>query len=226
MLICNKCGKEIEEFYHGFKCFECYKTYQKEYKLKNKDKLKEQNKKYRETPSRKEKAAKYMVLYQIANKKKRNDYSSNYYYKNRGVLLERQKEYLKKNKDKFREKNKLRQRRKIKDNINYKLSSNIRCRINNALRMNNIIRNNKSNVLLGCTINELKEHLEKQFTNGMNWNNWGKFGWHIDHIIPCASFDLTKESEQLKCFHYSNLQPLWATDNLSKGRKIINYKLL
>jgi hypothetical protein len=51
----------------------------------------------------------------------------------------------------------------------------------------------------------------------MSWSNWGKFGWHIDHIRPCASFDLSKKSEQLKCFNYSNLQPLWAVENLKKG---------
>jgi hypothetical protein len=51
----------------------------------------------------------------------------------------------------------------------------------------------------------------------MNWENQGE--WHIDHILPCASFDLTKEEEQRKCFHYTNLQPLWAKDNMIKGSK-------
>jgi len=70
--------------------------------------------------------------------------------------------------------------------------------------------------LVGCSIDQLKQHIEKQFKKGMSWDNWGIYGWHIDHIKPCASFDLTKESEQKKCFHYTNLQPLWAKENLKK----------
>ena len=70
---------------------------------------------------------------------------------------------------------------------------------------------------VGCNLQELREHLEKQFNNGMTWDNQGD--WHIDHIRPCASFDLSKEEERHKCFHFTNLQPLWAFDNLSKGAK-------
>lgn len=78
--------------------------------------------------------------------------------------------------------------------------------------------------LLGCTIEYFKIHIEQQFVDGMNWGNQGRFGWHIDHIIPCSRFDLTKESEQRKCFHYSNMQPLWGQDNLRKSNKL-NYKI-
>lgn len=53
----------------------------------------------------------------------------------------------------------------------------------------------------------------------MSWENRGNFGWHVDHIKPCASFDLTKPEEQAKCFHYTNLQPLWARENIAKGDK-------
>lgn len=71
--------------------------------------------------------------------------------------------------------------------------------------------------LVGCSVTDLKKHLEKQFQPGMSWDNWGNDGWHIDHIRPCSSFDLTDPAEQVKCFHYTNMQPLWATDNLKKG---------
>ena len=67
----------------------------------------------------------------------------------------------------------------------------------------------------------LKQHLESQFKDGMSWNNHGVKGWHIDHIKPCASFDLTDPEEQKKCFHFSNLQPLWWIDNLKKKDKIL-----
>lgn len=70
---------------------------------------------------------------------------------------------------------------------------------------------------VGCSPAFLREHLENLFTDGMTWENQGE--WHIDHIRPCASFDLTTEEERHKCFHYTNLQPLWAADNISKGAK-------
>lgn len=79
--------------------------------------------------------------------------------------------------------------------------------------------------LVGCSLEQLKKHLQSKFTKGMTWENYGTGWhgkgmkeWHIDHIRPCASFDLSKASEQKKCFNYSNLQPLWAKDNLSKNR--------
>ncbi len=71
--------------------------------------------------------------------------------------------------------------------------------------------------LVGCSAKELREHLESQFTEGMTWDNYGE--WHVDHIRPCASFDLSCVEQQRECFHYTNLQPLWAKDNLSKGSK-------
>lgn len=70
---------------------------------------------------------------------------------------------------------------------------------------------------MGADIETVKKHLESLFQNGMTWDNHGFDGWHIDHIVPCAAFDLTDPEEQKKCFHYTNLQPLWAKDNLSKG---------
>lgn len=72
--------------------------------------------------------------------------------------------------------------------------------------------------LISCSIEQLREHLEKQFTAGMNWQNYGL--WVIDHIRPCASFDLGKSSEQYKCFHYINLQSLWEKENINKGDRI------
>ena len=91
---------------------------------------------------------------------------------------------------------------------------NLRIRINLALKGNPKLSTTMK--LVGCSIERLKQHLEKQFKMGMSWNNYGK--WHIDHIRPCASFDLSKPSEQKKCFNYTNLQPLWAEENLKKPK--------
>jgi hypothetical protein len=73
--------------------------------------------------------------------------------------------------------------------------------------------------LIGCTANELRNHIESKFSEGMNWSNYGYDGWHIDHIRPCASFDLSDPIELKKCFNFLNLQPLWADENRSKGSK-------
>ena len=90
-------------------------------------------------------------------------------------------------------------------------------RILGALKNQNAKKFNNTMKLLDCSPSFLKEHLEKQFKEGMTWDNHTTDGWHIDHIRPCCSFDLTKKEQQEECFHYSNLQPLWATDNLKKG---------
>lgn len=96
--------------------------------------------------------------------------------------------------------------------INYKLRCNLRNRLYYAVKFKK-----ESSILdlIGTDINGLKTYLQSKFSEGMNWDNYGK--WHIDHIRPCISFDLTNKEEQKYCFHYTNLQPLWAKDNLSKG---------
>lgn len=101
--------------------------------------------------------------------------------------------------------------------INYRIKVNMRNRLNDAIR--GCSKAASTMDLVGCSADDLKEHLESQFTDGMSWDNYGFYGWHIDHIKPCAAFDLTLESEQKLCFHYSNLQPLWAEDNLRKSDK-------
>jgi len=73
--------------------------------------------------------------------------------------------------------------------------------------------------LIGCSVSQLRAHLEAKFTGGMSWDNYGL--WHIDHAHPCRSFDLRLPEQQRACFHFSNLQPLWAGDNLSKNCKIL-----
>lgn len=93
-------------------------------------------------------------------------------------------------------------------------------RICAAMRRNSTRKSARSNELLGCTYAELAAHLEQQFKRGMSWDNFGSY-WHIDHIIPCAAFDLSKPEQQRQCFHYLNLQPLEAKANMSKGAKII-----
>lgn len=123
----------------------------------------------------------------------------------------------KENKDKI---NKY-EREKEKNDPTYKVSQRVRGRIRKLIKQAGSKKFYKTSRLLGCTSLEAKEHLEKQFKDGMTWENHGNNGWHIDHIIPCASFDLTDPEQQKKCFHYTNLQPLWASENMSKGAKLL-----
>jgi len=107
-----------------------------------------------------------------------------------------------------------------KSDFNFKLRCNLSRRIRQCLKSTNTRKSNPTLKLLGCSIKQFKSHLEKQFKQGMTWKNYGLFGWHIDHILPVSSFDLTKESEQKQCFHYTNLQPLWMLENIKKSDKL------
>ncbi len=73
--------------------------------------------------------------------------------------------------------------------------------------------------IVGCVKPQLIAHIEAQFLPGMSWANYGRKGWEIDHIKPCASFDLTQHDQVLRCFHYTNLRPLWRGDNQRKGNR-------
>jgi hypothetical protein len=107
-------------------------------------------------------------------------------------------------------------RKKLSEDLCYKLKHRIRNRFKMALKNNS--KSGSAIQLLGCTIDELKRHLESKFLMGMNWSNYGNNGWHIDHIIPLSKFNLT-DIRQLKIVcHYSNLQPLWEKDNLARGK--------
>lgn len=108
-------------------------------------------------------------------------------------------------------------KKRYKEDIKFRITTSLRTRINKVLKIQNAKKCNTSMDLIGCTPNFLKEYLQAKFKDGMTWENYGE--WHIDHIKCCVSFDLTKEEEQRKCFNYQNLQPLWASENLTKGSK-------
>lgn len=111
----------------------------------------------------------------------------------------------------------------LQKNPSFKIGQNMRSRVRSALLQQCLSKTGDISTfeLLGCTREFLKEYIEAKFLPNMNWNNYGLKGWHIDHIIPCSSFDLTDKEQLKKCFHYTNLQPLWWKDNLSKGNKIL-----
>lgn len=101
-----------------------------------------------------------------------------------------------------------------------RIVNNLRGRIVKAMKRHGLTKSDSTMSLTGCDVNHLKQHLESKFQNGMNWRNMGFWGWHIDHIVPCSAFDLTKEDDRKRCFHFQNLQPLWRNDNLSKSNRL------
>ena len=125
------------------------------------------------------------------------------------------KDYYKKNKtiinSKTAEKNKIKYHR----NPLFRLKDNLRSRLRKALKNN--CKSGSSIKDLGCSIEEFKKYLESKFQEGMSWEN--RRDWHIDHIKPLSFFDLSNREQFLEACHYTNLQPLWAKDNLIKGSK-------
>jgi hypothetical protein len=106
----------------------------------------------------------------------------------------------------------------IKNNSEMLIEKNLRNRLHKIVKRGSI---GSFITLIGCTRSEFMRHLQDRFIGGMNWNNYGsgKEKWNIDHIRPCASFDLTDPVQQMECFKYTNLQPLWSEDNREKWHK-------
>ena len=99
----------------------------------------------------------------------------------------------------------------------YGLIKNLRTRLWTVLKKNKKV--DSTIKLTGCTLEQLKKHLENKFEDGMNWDNYGV--WHVDHIIGCANFNFSDPKQQEICFHYTNLQPMWGEENNKKGSRLI-----
>jgi len=181
----------------------------KKHRLKNKDKINKRNReKYKEN--------KQQLKYYLENRERIREVQRQYRLKNK----EKIKELEKRNCLKYKEKKKKYIKERLQTDKEFKIAINLRNRIRGAVTNQNSKKSFKFVELLGCTVIEAREHIEKQFKDGMTWENYGVFGWHIDHIVPCCYFDLQDPEQQKKCFHYTNLQPLWAYENLSKNGKI------
>lgn len=108
----------------------------------------------------------------------------------------------------------------FRSNLQVKLRSVLSCRIRKALK-GHTQHPTSSLIYLGCSVAAARAHIESQFSAGMAWNNHSRRGWHIDHIVPLSLFDMTDEEQRKKSFHYTNLQPLWATHNHIKHNRML-----
>jgi len=177
-------------------CKECSKIYY----LQNKEKRILANKKYRE--ENKDKRSEY-----------RKKYFAKYYPLNREKYIQKATEWYNKNKKYLAAHFKQR----LKTEPELLIAQRGRIRIRNLIKAGKAKRHCSFAELLGCSISHARRHIESLWEPGMTWENNTKTGWHIDHIIPCTAFNLLDVNEQKKCFHYTNLRPLWAKANISKS---------
>lgn len=140
--------------------------------------------------------------------------------KNKAEWRRKRKAREAKNKERMREWARQYQRRRLATNPQYKMAHALRTRLGKVLRLARAEKMASAVRDMGCTLAELQSHIESLWLPGMSWDNYGVHGWHIDHKTPLASVDLNDREQVLKVIHYTNLQPMWAEDNLSKGCKI------
>jgi len=230
--ICKKCNTEklTSEFYKEAKnkdglrsvCKECHKKYVKEDTEQNKDIKKQYNKLYRK--ANREKLIQNSKEYYQNHKKEICNQKKQYYINNETREKKRYKEYYSKNKERILKRNKDYYNTKIKNDLNFKLRCRIRCRVKYFLRK---IDSHYRVTDIGCSMKVFMWFIEQQFypnpeTNEqMTWNNYGYYGWHLDHIIPLSSFDLTDPEQYKKATHVTNYQPLWAKENYKKSNKLL-----
>jgi hypothetical protein len=244
--------KSLEEFYNKRRskdskrgeCISCTKEYRnsdhqkqkdKEYRERNKDHIRKVSKEYKEKNCEKisEKNKKYSKQWRDSNaeyvkqnnrerylldRENRKEYRKKYEKDHPEWKKEYNKKYQKENKEKIREyNNNYVINRKKKDPM-FKLIHNIRSLIFMCMKNGGFSKKTKTYKILGCSYDEFKIYLENKFTEGMSWVNLGE--WHIDHIIPVSS--AKTEEEMMILNHYTNLQPLWESENIKKGNKF-NY---
>lgn len=155
----------------------------------------------------------------LQNKNKVLQQSKTYYENNKKEVLSRMQDYYCTNKEKIVKRTTKYQTNRRKIDTFYKAKTDIRALIRDSFRRTKHKKNSKTVDILGCTIEQLKQHLEAKFQPGMTWDNHSQNGWHIDHIIPISTAKTPEDIIRLN--HYTNLQPLWAADNLKKSNKIL-----
>ena len=212
---CSKCGarKPLQEFTirgGGLRDYECKKCHNMRTKEHGREKRKNDPEQAKRVRHEQYESTKCQILAQ----------SRAYYENHKEAVQKRHAEWRSANPEWQKEY----ARKRMETDISFRLRHILRVRVAAALRARKTDRRLKTRrtmELIGCRIDELIHHIEFQFKDGMTWENHGNKGWHIDHILPCAIFDLSDPEQQRKCFHYTNLQPLWAVDNMKKGARIV-----
>lgn len=160
------------------------------------------------------------IAYYKEHKLQQLAYAKQYTIDNVAKVTKRQQEYYQRNKSAFT-KSAL---KRVHNDVQFKLRKALRHCVYIAIISKPGFENTKTETLIGCSISEFKKHIEQLFSEGMQWDTYGRlkngsYGWEIDHIKPCASFDLTSATAKLECFHYTNMRPLWRKDNVARSNK-------
>jgi hypothetical protein len=164
----------------------------------------------------------YQKEYRLKNKEKIKELQKKYSEANKDKIAKYKRQHYLENKERIEKYRNEWRNNKCKTDSLFKLTYNTRNLIRKSFKRNGYSKNSKAYEILGCTFEDFKQHLEKQFKKGMSWNNHGE--WHLDHIYPVS---LAKDEEELiKLNHYTNFQPLWAIDNIKKSNKIIEKQLI
>lgn len=195
------------------------RDYQKEYYLKNKESLREEQRLY--TAKNSSKNVLRVKVWRENNKEKRGLSDRKRYNSDPAKVKKYLRDWVRKNPDKRNNYVKNWKNSGSEGALRVRLSGNLRRRLLHALKGSP--KSKSSMRLIGCSTAELKLHLENRFSEGMSWDSYGKGSecWNVDHIKPCAHFDLRNPDEQSACFHYTNLQPLWELENTLKGCKLL-----
>jgi hypothetical protein len=166
---------------------------------------------YSDPQKAKEYIKEYMKQYRVKNRTRLLAWEKARSLKNR----ERYRNYRIKNIEKIAERRKRIREERWYSDVQYKLACALRTRLGEAIKSNQ--KSGSAIRDLGCTIPELKRYIESRFEAGMTWKNWSKDGWHLDHEVPLAAFNLSDPVQFKYAVHYSNLQPMWAIENIRKG---------
>ena len=193
------------------------REHEHQYYLENREKILEQNKIYYQ--KNKKHHLEQCKRWRLQNKEKIKESEHQKYLQNKEKILAMNKRWQINNADFYRSQQKIYRRTERKKYPHVRILESLRARLSAALKSANAYKTNHTMELVGCSIQFLVKYLESQFDDEMSWTNYGITGWHVDHKKACSTFDLTKIEEQKKCFHYTNLQPLWWEDNISKGNK-------
>jgi hypothetical protein len=157
-------------------------------------------------------------LYKASHREEVSAYNREYRQRNIDAIKTREAVYKKENRDVILSKLSAYLGRRWRSDPMFRLANSLRKKVGRALESQNSRKSVTTMTLIGCDVGFLKQHIERQFKDGMSWDRRSE--WHIDHIVPCSEFDLSDPEQQQKCFHWSNLQPLWKSENLRKSNKI------
>lgn len=219
--ICKSCHSEKRKKYYQENKEVCAKK-TKEYRKNNIEICRERSRSYYK--NNKEHHNKITKAWYEKNKEYALNQYAEYREKNRQRIRDYHKEHYAKNKPEINKRHMQYNKEKYRTDPLYKLKSDLSRRIRKALKNSKELKSKKTLEYLGCDLDFLKGYIESQFREGMSWEVFFKGEIHIDHILPCASFDLTDPQQRRECFHYSNLQPLWAKENHEKRDKL-DYKV-